>query len=71
MQSSFGLNWGRPNRETFGANTRDQYTVEAYFRLQLADLLAITPNIQLIKDPATNREEDFLWVAGLRARLTF
>ena len=66
-----GLNWGRPNRETFGANTRDQYTVEAYYRLQLADLLAVTPNIQLIKDPATNREQDFLWVAGLRARLTF
>ena len=65
-----GLNWGRPNRETFGAETRDQYTVEAYSRLQLADHVTITPNIQLIKDPATNREEDFLWVAGLRARLT-
>jgi len=66
-----GLNWGRPNSETFGSDTRDQYTVEAYYRLQLADHLTLTPDIQLIKDPALNPGEDFVWVAGLRARLAF
>jgi porin len=52
-------------------DARDQYTVEAYYRLQIADHLTITPDIQLIKDPATNPDDDFLWVAGLRARLSF
>jgi len=66
-----GLNWGRPNRELFGADARDQYTAEMYYRLQLAEHLAITPDIQLIKDPALNPGEDFVWVVGLRARFAF
>ncbi|MGB5611054.1 MAG: carbohydrate porin [Sedimenticolaceae bacterium] len=66
-----GLNWGRPNQDAFGMDARDQYTVEAYYRLQIADHLTITPDIQLIKDPATNPDDDCLWVAGLRARLSF
>lgn len=67
----FGVNWAHPNRETFGSNTRHQYSLEAYYRLQLDNHLTITPDIQLIKDPATNRERDFIWVAGLRARFSF
>ncbi|MFM1892028.1 MAG: hypothetical protein RLZ44_1105, partial [Pseudomonadota bacterium] len=66
-----GLNWGRPNRELFGADARDQYTIEAYYRLQVAEHVAITPDIQLIKDPALNPDDDLVWVAGLRARLAF
>jgi porin len=65
------LNWGRPNRELFGADARDQYTVEAYYRLQVAEHLAITPDIQLIKDPALETDEDYVWIAGLRARFAF
>jgi len=57
-----GLNRDRPNGALFGADARDQY-----YRLQLAEHLAITPDIQLIKDPALNPWEDFVWVAGLRA----
>ena len=48
-----------------------QYTLEAYYRLQLAEHLEITPDIQLIKDPALNPDEDLVWVAGLRGRLAF
>ena len=66
-----GLNWGRPNKSTFGTDADDQYTVEAYYRLQLAKQLAVTPDIQLIKDPALNPDSSFMWVAGLRARLSF
>ena len=66
-----GLNWGRPNREMFGTDVRDQYTLEAYYRLQVVDNLAVTPDIQLIKNPALNTDDDFVWVAGFRARLAF
>jgi porin len=66
-----GLNWGRPNRELFGTDARDQHTIEAYYRLQLAEHLTITPDVQLLKDPALNPGESSVWVAGLRARLFF
>jgi porin len=66
-----GINWGRPNRDSFGNTSNDQYTVEAYYRFQLFEQLAITPDLQLIKQPALNPEQDFIWIAGLRARLVF
>ena len=66
-----GINWGRPNPASFGADTNDQYTLEAYYRFQLFERLAITPDLQLIQQPAKNPEQDFIWIAGLRARLTF
>jgi len=66
-----GLNWGQPNGDLFGAATDDQYTLEAYVRLQVLPRLAITPDIQLIKNPVSNPEDDLIWVAGLRARVSF
>lgn len=66
-----GVNWGRPNRSGSGTAIEDQYTVEAYYRVQLFDRLAITPDLQLIKNPAANPDEDLIWIAGLRARLAF
>jgi porin len=66
-----GINWGRPNRDSFDAATDDQYTLETYYRFQLFERLAVTPDLQLIQQPAQNPEHDFVWIAGLRARLTF
>jgi len=66
-----GFNWGRPNGDLFDPNTNDQYTVELYARLQVLPSLAITPDVQLIKHPATNPRDDLIWVAGLRARLSY
>ena len=66
-----GINWGRANRASFGAATDDQYTLEAYYRFQLFERLAITPDLQLILQPAMNPKQDLIWIAGLRARLTF
>jgi porin len=59
------------SRSAEGSATEDQYTVEAYYRVQLYDRLAITPDLQLIKNPAANPDEDLIWIAGLRARLAF
>jgi porin len=59
-----GFSWGRP----FGANPRDQYTAEAFYRWQATDILAITPNFQLILDPSNNASESSIAVFGVRAR---
>jgi len=64
-----GFNWGEPNEDTFSPGLRDQYTAEIFYRWQLAPQFAITPDVQLLIDPALNPEEDQLWIFGLRARL--
>jgi len=66
-----GLNWGQPNEDTFGSGLDDQYTVELFTRLQVLRNLQVTPDIQYIKNPAMNPEEDHSWVYGVRARLIF
>jgi porin len=64
-----GLNWGEPNEDTLGPGLDDQITLEVFYRFQLAEQFAITPDIQYVQDPAINPTEDSLWIFGLRARL--
>jgi len=66
-----GINWGHPNRDSFDASTDDQYTLDAYYRFQLFERLALTPDLQLIKQPAQNPGYETVWIAGLRARVVF
>jgi len=65
------FNWGRPNKDTFGAGLDDQYTVELFARLQVIRNLQVTPDIQYIRNPARNPDVNHSWVFGLRARLVF
>jgi porin len=64
-----GLHWGRPNREIYGSTGDDQFTIETYYRLQVLKHLQITPDIQLLLNPALNPDEDRVWVFSIRARL--
>ena len=48
----------------------DQDSLELFYRLQLAQNLAITPSLQILDDPALNTEEDRITVVSLRLRLT-
>ncbi|KUJ85253.1 hypothetical protein AVO45_17270 [Ruegeria marisrubri] len=66
-----GVNWGRPNRNTFGAALGDQWTGETFYRIQLAENMEITPNLQLLVNPALNPSKDLIAIFGLRARITF
>ena len=65
-----GVNWGQPNDSTFGADLSDQYMAEVFYRVQLTQNLAITPDIQWVIDPARS-DEDTLLFGGVRARLAF
>ena len=65
----FGANWGEPNESSFGSGLSDQYTFEVFYRFQLAEQLAITPDIQLLVDPPNNPDHGSIWVYGVRARL--
>ena len=68
-QLGVAANWGQPNEDSFGPDLDDQFVLEAYYRWQLTEQFAITPDIQYLKDPALNPDHDSLWVFGLRGRL--
>ncbi len=70
-QLGFGVNWGQPNDDLFGSGLRDQYAIESYFRLQLTREISITPDVQLLINPALNPKKDTIWVFGLRSRFAF
>ncbi|UCH74433.1 MAG: carbohydrate porin [Rhodospirillales bacterium] len=61
-----GLAWERPGASALD----DQYTAELFYRFQLFQNFAITPDVQVIANPALNPFEDVIYVLGLRARLT-
>jgi len=66
-----GVSWGRPNPVIYDTDVDDQYTIESYYRLQLLKHLQVTPDVQLLLNPALNPDEDQVWVFSLRARLAF
>jgi carbohydrate-selective porin OprB len=59
--------WAQPAN----SNLRDQYVFEGFYRFQLTSQLAITPDLQWILHPTLNPNTGSLWVASLRARVTF
>jgi porin len=66
-----GFNWGEPNESTFEPGLDDQYTLELFYRWQIAREIALTPDVQYLKNPALNPDQDAIWIFGLRARLAF
>jgi len=67
-QLGAAYNWGAPNEDAWGPDLDDQHTLEVFYRVQLFRELAITPDIQYIRNPALNPDEDSLWILGLRLR---
>ena len=61
----FGVNWGRPP----DSGLDDQYTAELFYRLQVSQNFAITPDVQWLINPALNPDEDQILIFGLRGRL--
>ena len=67
-----GLGWVRPNDEVVQEPLPARaVNAEAFYRFHITPNLAITPDLQYIKDPSLNPGVDDLWVASLRARITF
>ena len=65
-----GLSRSTPSSLTIAPGLNDQTTAEVFYRYMLSKHLAITPDIQYIKDPALNPNDDSIWIAGIRVRLT-
>jgi len=66
-----GAGWAKPSEKTNGAKLDDEYVIETSYNFQIAKNFALLPDLQLIIDPAKNPDKSKVWVAGLRAILTF
>ena len=59
--------WGNPSVDRL----QEQYTAEIFYRLQLLSSFAITPSVQVVRNPAANPEDDQVVLWGLRTRIQF
>ena len=64
--AGIGLNWGRAPD-----NSRDQITMEAFYRWDATDFLQITPQFQYVLNPANDPATGSIAVLGLRVRAYF
>jgi len=64
--AGLGVSWGRAPD-----NSRDQYTLEAFYRLDITGFLQLTPQIQYVVDPANDPATDDILVVGARLRVFF
>lgn len=62
-----GFSWGQPTDST----VRDQYVLEAFYRLQVTPHTNLSPDIQLIFHPSENPAEEIIIVGGARLRTVF
>ncbi|MGF1756844.1 carbohydrate porin [Photobacterium sagamiensis] len=65
----FAINWGEVNEEAFGSGFDDQYIAEIYYNIAMTKHINITPDIQYVKNPALNGEDN-VWVFGIRAGIS-
>lgn len=61
------VGWGQPEDRSL----RNQTVAELFYRMQISDYLQVTPDIQIIREPSRNRDNDTIGVFGLRVRLVF
>jgi carbohydrate-selective porin OprB len=63
-----GVAWSDPSP---GSGFRDETLLELFYRVELAKAISITPDLQLVFDPADNRGDDFVVVSGVRLLIKF
>jgi porin len=71
MQTTFSTGLGLQRGAPADGTLRDQFTSELFYRFQLTQFLALTPDVQLIVDPALNPSVDVLGFFGIRLRAAF
>jgi len=64
--AGIGLNWARAPD-----NSRDQFTMEAFYRYDVNDFLQISPTVQYVANPANDAGTDDIFLMGLRVRVAF
>jgi porin len=64
---SLGVGWSRPS----DPDARDETFLEVQYRLQLTKTLELSPNLQVVLDPASNPDSDTIVIGGIRLTMPF
>jgi len=64
--AGLAVNWARAP-----GNSRNQYTLNAFYRYDMTDFLQLTPEIQYVVHPANDPETQEILILGLRLRIFF
>jgi len=54
-----------------GINTGDEHHVEAYYNCRVNDNLSVSPDVQWVANPNGDKDNDDVWVFGVRAQMGF
>ena len=67
---TLGAGWAKPSRDTFGPGLDNETVLETSYKFQLSKNFALTPDVQVVFNPANDPAESSVWVVGLRVILT-
>ena len=67
---TMGVGWAKPSESTFGPGLDDETVFETSYKFQLSKNFSLTPDVQLVLNPANDPSESSIWVFGVRAILT-
>mgnify|MGYP001813595891 CR=1 FL=1 len=67
---TIGAGWAKPSRETFGPGLDNETVLETSYKFQLSQNFSVTPDLQVVFDPANDPSENSVWVVGMRFILT-
>jgi porin len=67
---TIAVGWANPSSKTFGPGLDDESLIETSYKFQLSRNFSLTPNLQLVFNPAGNPGESSIWVFGVKVMLT-
>jgi porin len=67
---SLGAGWAKPSRDTFGPGLDNETVLETSYKFQLSKNFSLTPDVQIVFNPANDPGESSIWVVGIRMILT-
>jgi len=65
-----GAGWAKPSRDTFGPGLDNETVLETSYKFQLSKNFSLTPDVQVVFNPANDPSESSVWVVGFRVILT-
>ena len=63
---TIGAGWAKPSSKTFGPDLDDETVFETSYRFQLSQNFSLTPDLQVVFNPANDPGESSVTVVGLR-----
>ena len=67
---SIGAGWAKPSRDTFGPGLGSETVIETSYQFQLSKNFSLTPDLQVIFNPANDPGQSSVWVFGIRGILS-